>query len=122
MAKIAAAALEDAIRHRDIQRPLSGLCLRSDNGLVFGAKAFVKVVSRHGLDQEYITPYTPKQNSMTERWFRSLKEECVWLNRFSSPDEAFAVIGRWINQYHSKRPHQALAYLTPAKFAVKLAA
>ena len=30
--------------------------LRSDNGLVFGAKAFVAVTRRYGVSQEYITP------------------------------------------------------------------
>lgn len=122
IAKIAAAALEDAIRARGLKAPLASLCLRSDNGLVFGAKAFVKVVKGHGLDQEYITPYTPEQNGMIERWFRSLKEECVWLNRFSSKDDAFEAIGRWIDRYHNERPHQALGYLTPAQYAVKLVA
>jgi len=29
------------------------------------------------LKQEYITPYTPEQNGLIERFFRSLKEECV---------------------------------------------
>ncbi|MBP6263358.1 MAG: DDE-type integrase/transposase/recombinase [Nitrospira sp.] len=29
------------------------------------------------LQQEFITPYTPEQNGMIERFFRSLKEECV---------------------------------------------
>jgi len=60
---------------------------RSDNGLVFGAKVFVKVVRRYGLDQEYITPYSPEQNGMIERFFRTLKEECLWHHRFQSRDD-----------------------------------
>jgi len=30
------------------------------------------------------TPYTPEQNGLVERFFRSLKEECVWLHNFGS--------------------------------------
>src|SRR5215831_5268502 len=29
-----------------------------------------------------ITPYTPGQNGIVERFFRSLKEECVWQHNF----------------------------------------
>jgi transposase InsO family protein len=29
------------------------------------------------LRQEFITPYTPEQNGLIERLFRSLKEECA---------------------------------------------
>lgn len=122
VAKIAAAALEDALIGRGIQRDGHSLVLRSDNGLVFGAKAFVSVARRYGLDQEYITPYTPEQNGMIERWFRSLKEECLWLRRFTSRDEAFTAIADWIDEYHTKRPHSALGYLTPTAFAAQIAA
>lgn len=67
VSKIAAAALEDGLRARGI-RHAPELTLRSDNGLVFGSKMFVSVVKRYGLDQEYITPYTPEQNGMIERF------------------------------------------------------
>ncbi|MCC2643340.1 MAG: Integrase core domain [Nitrospira sp.] len=32
------------------------------------------------LQQDFITPYTPEQNRMIERSFRSLKEECPAAN------------------------------------------
>ena len=122
VAKVAAAALEEALRSREIAPNGNGLTLRSDNGLVFGAKPFVKVVRRYGLDQEYITPYTPEQNGMIERFFGSLKAECVWLHRFEDRDHAFAVIARWMTKYHEQRPHSALGYLTPKEFQERLAA
>ncbi len=55
IAKVAAGALEDALKERQVDIS-EGLTLRSDNGLVFGAKEFVKVVKRWRLSQEYITP------------------------------------------------------------------
>ena len=66
--------------------------MRRDTGLVFGAKAFVTVARRYGLTQEYITPYTPQQNGMIERFFLTLKQECVWRHRFESRDPAFRVV------------------------------
>ncbi|WP_138708178.1 integrase core domain-containing protein [Desulfocurvibacter africanus] len=37
-----------------------------------------------------MTPYTPQQNGLIERFFRSLKEECVWQRSFKSFEEARA--------------------------------
>ncbi len=110
------------LRGRQIDAETNQLTLRSDNGLVFGAKPFVDVVRRYGLEQEYITPYTPEQNGMIERFFGSLKAECVWLHRFRDRDHAFDVISRWIDRYHDERPHQALGYLTPSEYRERLAA
>jgi len=54
IAQIAAAALEDAAVLRKING--TNVVLRSDNGLVFGSKAFTKVVNRYRFIQEFITP------------------------------------------------------------------
>jgi len=49
--------------------------LRSDNGLVFQSRRFRAACRDYRLRQEFITPYTPEQNGLVERFFRSLKEE-----------------------------------------------
>ena len=121
IARVAASALEDALRDRRIDIT-TNLSLRSDNGLVFGAKAFVRVTRRYSVSQEYITPYSPEQNGMIERFFKTLKEECVWLQRFRDRDHAFAVIAAWLERYDAERPHSALGYLTPKEYREKLAA
>src|SRR4029450_3253728 len=51
IAHVAAAALENALRARNITHGQEPLTLRSDNGLVFGAKVFVSVVARCGLGE-----------------------------------------------------------------------
>lgn len=58
VAKIAAAALEveDALRARKIDPAKNEPMLRSDRGLVFGAKPFGTVVRRYGLNQESSRP------------------------------------------------------------------
>jgi len=49
--------------------------VRSDNGLIFQSRRFRTACRDSGLRQEFITPYTPEQNGLIERFFRSLKEE-----------------------------------------------
>jgi putative transposase len=88
--------------------------LRSDNGLIFQSKRFRAACRDYRLTQEYITPYTPEQNGLIERWFRSLEEECVWVNRFDDFAAARRAIAAWIAWYNAERPHQALGYSSPA--------
>ena len=64
---------------------------------------------------ELITPYTPEQNGVVERWFRSLSEECVWIDRFEDFAAAWRAIAVWIRWYNAERPHQALGYRSPAE-------
>jgi hypothetical protein len=69
-----------------------------------------------GAIQEFITPYTPEQNGIIERFFRSLKEECVCQRVFKSFGEARKAVRDWINWYNERRPHQALGYLSPVQY------
>ena len=66
--------------------------MRSDNGLIFQSRRFRAACRDYRLRQEFITPYTPEQNGLIERFFRSLKEECVWLHNFGSFAEARTAI------------------------------
>jgi putative transposase len=90
--------------------------------LVFGAEAFFKTVRGAQISQEFITPYTPEQNGMIERWFRTLKEECLWLNNFKWLEEARTTIEEFILRYNNDRPHRALGMLSPSEWSEKYAA
>ena len=92
------------------------LVVRSDNGLIFQSRRFREACRTYRVKQEYITPYTPEQNGMIERFFRSLKEECVWQHNFKSYEEARLKIDRWIGWYNTGRPHQSLGYRSPKQF------
>ena len=94
--------------------------LRSDNGLIFQSRRFRAACRDYRLPQEFITPYTPEQNGLVERFFRSLKEECVWQRNFESFAEARAAIARWIDWYNDDRPHQALGYRSPREYRAEV--
>ncbi len=93
--------------------------LRSDNGLVFLSQRFRQACTFYRLSQEYITPYTPEQNGLIERFFRSFKEECVWQQNFTSFEEARRAVRVWLEWYNFERPHQALGYLSPHEYRAK---
>jgi len=116
-AKTAERALESALigRFGWTRGAPKGLMIRSDNGLVFGSHLYRGICREYKLSQEFITPYTPEENGLAERFIRSFKEECVWLHRFESMEQASGEIEKWIEWYNTDRPHQSLGYKTPAE-------
>ncbi|WP_069384380.1 integrase core domain-containing protein [Halomonas caseinilytica] len=64
-----------------LSRPLA---LRPGNGLILSSRHYTSTVKAYGLIQKFTTPYTPEQSGLVERFFRSLKEECLWQHRFES--------------------------------------
>lgn len=117
-AKEAERALEAACLQRfGTLRPQGAVpIVRSDNGLIFQSRRFRAACRDYRLPQEFITPYTPEQNGVIERFFRSLKEECVWQHPFSTFAEAQQRLRSWLTWYNTGRPHQALGYQSPTQF------
>ena len=54
-------------------------------------------------------------NIFSERFWRSLKYEEVYLADYQNPREAQRGLARYITFYNTERPHQALAYRRPAE-------
>ena len=54
-------------------------------------------------------------NIFTERFWRTLKYEEVYLKDYTSPREARQSIGEYIRLYNQDRIHSSLDYLTPAE-------
>jgi putative transposase len=103
-AKEAERALEEACLERfGTLRPAGATpVVRSDNGLIYQSRRFRAACRDYRLTQEFITPYTPEQNGIIERFFRSLKEECVWQHNFTSFDHRHWAIGARTNSGHAK--------------------
>lgn len=53
-------------------------------------------------------------NIFLERFWRSLKYECVYLHAWETGSKAKAGVGKWIAFYNRKRPHSALCGKPPA--------
>ena len=72
------------------------LMLRSDNGLVINSQNFTAQVKNYGLQQKFITPYSPEQNGMAERVKSTLNGQCARLHSFESLQHDSLVVGDWI--------------------------
>ncbi len=58
----------------------------------------------------------PDADGYIERFFRSLKEEEVWMQEYDNFAEAKSAIKTYIEFYNKERPHSALGYRTPQEF------
>jgi len=54
-----------------------------------------------------------RDNVFAERLWKSVKYKEAYLRAYASMSEACAPIGRYLNFYNSRRPHQKLARQTP---------
>jgi putative transposase len=61
-------------------------------------------------------------NIFTERLWRTIKYEDVYLRDYVSPRETRQGIDRYLNFYNYERPHQSLGYQTPAQVYSQLGA
>ena len=90
-----------------------GVCLMSDNGCQPTSISFMKACSDLGIRQAFTSYNNPKGNADTERFFRTMKEELLWLREWSSPFELLNEIGDWLSDYNTSYLHSSLGYKTP---------
>lgn len=95
----------------------SGLKLISDNGSQPTSVSFMRDMATLGIEQIFTSYDNPKGNADTERMMRTIKEEVIWLNEFSSLEEAREKIGHWIDlDYNKLYVHSELGYRSPEEF------
>ncbi|MEW5806978.1 MAG: IS3 family transposase [Acidobacteriota bacterium] len=96
------------------------LKLISDNGSQPTSTSFMKDMKTLEIEQIFTSYDNPKGNSDTERVIRTMKEELLWLNEFSSLEEAREKIESWIGMdYNQLYVHSTLEYLSPMEFEEK---
>ena len=58
-------------------------------------------------------------NARTERFFRSLKYERVYINEYETPRELRAMLNEYMETYNTYRPHSALEGACPVEYYTK---
>lgn len=93
-----------------------GLHLMSDNGCQPTAVRFMAECSQMGVHQAFTAYNNPKGNADTERFMRTMKEECLWLQEWTCLNHIESEVAQWINYYNTQYLHSTLAYKTPVQF------
>lgn len=94
-----------------------GLKLISDNGSQPTSVSFMRDMATLGIEQIFTSYDNPKGNADTERIMRTIKEEVIWLNDFSSLEEAKGKIGQGMEvDYNKFYVHSGLGYSSPEEY------
>jgi putative transposase len=86
----------------------------SDQGSHFTSPQYTDLLLSAGVQISMDGRGRAHDNIFTERLWRTVKYEEVYLTEYTSPRDAQHGLGRYFAFYNHERPHQALSYQTPA--------
>jgi putative transposase len=107
-------ALHQAIVER---RPKPGLIHHSDRGVQYASREYVEQLQEIGAHISMSAVGNPYDNAKAESFFKTLKQEEVYLKEYDSFTDAEQNLTVFLEQvYNEKRLHSSLGYLPPAEF------
>ncbi len=86
----------------------------SDQGSHFTSPSYIDLLLSASVQISMDGRGRARDNIFTERLWRTVKYEEVYLTEYATPRQARHALGRYFQFYDHQRPHQALAYQTPA--------
>ena len=88
----------------------------SDQGSHFTSPQYIERLEKLRIQISMDGKGRALDNIFTERLWRTIKYEEVYLNDYASPKEARTRLGAFMRFYNEKRIHQSLGYETPASW------
>ena len=85
----------------------------TDNGPPFIARDFKEFIRLAGMTHVRTSPYYPQSNGKMERWYKTLKGDCIRVKVPLSLDDARRIVVAYVAHYNNVRLHSALGYITP---------
>ena len=89
------------------------LTFHSDRG---GPDTFMSLLRSCGVSQSFSNSGRPYDNAMAETFFATFKKEEAYRRDYSSEADFRKGVDEFIRFYNEVRPHQTLAYKSPARF------
>ena len=107
-------ALQQAIVER---HPQPGLIHHSDRGVQYASHEYIEQLQAIGACISMSAVGNPYDNAKAESFFKTLKQEEVYLKEYNSFADAEQNLTIFIEKvYNEKRLHSSLGYLPPAEF------
>jgi len=85
----------------------------TDNGPQFIARDFKEFIRIAGMTHVKTSPYYPQANGKMERWYKTLKGDCIRFKVPLSLDDARRIVTDFVAYYNNVRLHSAIEYVTP---------
>jgi len=112
------ASLEADFCVRTLEEALAGgrpEIFNTDQGAQFTSEAFTGLLEGRAVAVSMDGRGRVFDNIFSERLWRTVKYEEVYLHDYADPEEARRALGAYFGFYNRERPHQALGYRTPAE-------
>lgn len=107
-------ALRRAINER---HPQPGLIHHSDRGVQYASYEYIDQLKLIHAQVSMSSVSNPYDNAKAESFFKTLKQEEVYLKEYRSFEDAEANLDAFLEQvYNMKRLHSSLGYLPPVEF------
>lgn len=100
----------------EVERRGYNLNLMADNGCQPTSKSFTQNCKDLGINLAFTSYNNPKGNADTERFMRTMKEECLWINEFDNIDNLTKNLKNWFLEYNQNYLHSTLHYKSPVDF------
>ena len=97
------------------------LIINSDQGSHFTSRQYTSVLLAAGVQISMDGKGRALDNIFTERLWRTVKWEEVYLQDYATPRDARRSLRQYLEFYNHSRLHQALDYCTPAEIYTKVA-
>lgn len=91
----------------------------SDQGCQFTSNEYLSILENQKIQISMDGRGRALDNIFTERLWRSLKYEEVYIKSYETPLHAYEEIKKYFSFYNYSRPHQSLNYKTPAEIYFK---
>jgi putative transposase len=99
------------------RRPRRGLIHHSDRGSQYSSTDYRGILEEQGIRMSMSGKGEPYDNAVMERFFSTLKGECVERQDFGTPDEARTCVFEYLEVFYNRqRLHSALGYRSPVAF------
>jgi transposase InsO family protein len=79
----------------------------------FIAKDFKVFIRESGMTHVRTSPYYPQSNGKKDRWFGTLKSECIRPKTPLSLEDAKRLVSEFVDHYNAVRLHSSIGYIAP---------